>query len=146
MKLDIKNCNSEEIFIPDIGATVFNDGSPEFGQFVWTALANENIAKRSFVARDVEGITEKIIGTIIVDESDLFIEMTFAYVLRRYRKKHVFKAMFEKVKKYAKSIQKPIRFYCNKELCEIYEHCGCKTDNRLAVMILEENNEEKQNG
>lgn len=140
MDIIITNCEDKRLFINDIGATIINDGSLVYGEFAWNALSHEKIVKNSVVALDVEEITEKIVGVIIIDESDLYIDMSLAYVICQYRKKGIFKLMFERVKDYASTVNKTIRFYCDKSLCEIYKKCGCEIDENLEVMVLKPQN------
>ena len=143
MKIEIMSCNNTNISKEDIGLKIIGDGNLEYGKCVNSLLQIENVAKNSVVAVDVSEITYKIIGVIIVEEYETSFELTLAYVMQRYRRKGVFKAMFENIKQKSIEKNKPIKFYCNRELCEIYEHCGCITNDNLAVMIFKK---EKNNG
>jgi len=139
MKIKITNCQNNKLFISDIGATIINDGS-DYGHFAWAALSHEKVVKNSIVALDVEETTERIVGVIIIDEGDLYIDMSLAYVITQYRQKGIFKLMFERVKNYAKKVNKVIRFYCNKTLCETYKKCGCEMSDDLVVMTVHPQN------
>lgn len=135
MNLKISNCADENISKMEIGQAIMADGEVNFGFSASILLQNDIIAQKSIVAHDEK--RGAVVGALIVDECQTYIDILLAYVVKGYRKKGVFRAMLDKLKQYAKEQMKPIKLYCNKELSEAYSHCEFKKSDNLEVMVYE---------